>query len=150
VDDFCSFLDGQAAPAHLDWFDSARVSGRLDAPDGAVVGQQLVALERDRPDAVLAVTDLLAMVIISQLIAARLSVPDDVAVMGCDHDSAAWGGAIPLTSMSMEVEEMGAEPVRLLLDEIEHGKDGHDHRQVLLTPPPRRPGNHGWPTGDNR
>ena len=106
----------------------------LNATDGAMVGQQLVALGRDRPDAVLAVTDLLAMVIISQLMTARLNVPDDVAVMGCDHDSAAWGGAIPLTSVSMEGEEMGAEAVRLLLDEIEHGNDGHNHREVLLTP----------------
>jgi LacI family transcriptional regulator len=106
----------------------------LDAEDGAVIGQQLVDLGRDRPDAVLAVTDLLAMVIISELIAARLNVPDDIAVMGCDHDSAAWGGAIPLTSVSMEGEEMGAEAVRLLLDEIEHGRDEHQHREVLLTP----------------
>jgi LacI family transcriptional regulator len=106
----------------------------LDAQDGAVIGQRLVSLGPDRPDGVLAVTDLLAAVIISRLIAARLTVPDDVAVMGCDHDSAAWGGAIPLTSVSMEGEEMGAEAVRLLLDEIEHGNDGHDHREVLLTP----------------
>ena len=106
----------------------------LDAADGALVGQQLVALGSDRPDAVLAVTDLLAMVIISQLIAARVTIPDDVAVMGCDYDSAAWGGAIPLTSVSMEGEEMGAEAVRLLLDEIEHGNDGHDHHEVVLTP----------------
>ena len=106
----------------------------LDAPDGAVIGQQLVAMGRDRPDAVLAVTDLLAMAIISQLVAAGVGVPGDVAVMGCDHNSAAWGGAIPLTSVSMEGEEMGAEAVRLLLDEIEHGNEGHAHREVLLTP----------------
>ena len=49
---------------------------------GPSSGQQLVALGHDRPDAVLAVTDLLAMVIISELTAARLSVPGDVAVMG--------------------------------------------------------------------
>jgi LacI family transcriptional regulator len=54
--------------------------------------------------------------------------------MGCDHDSAAWGGAVPLTSVSMEGVEMGAEAVRLLQDEIEHGNDGHDHHEVLLTP----------------
>jgi LacI family transcriptional regulator len=105
----------------------------LDAEDGAVVGRQLVALGHDRPDAVLAVTDLLAMVIISELTAAGLSVPGDVAVMGCDHDSSAWGGAIPLTSVTMEGEEMGAEAVRLMLDEIEH-KEEHEHREVLLTP----------------
>jgi LacI family transcriptional regulator len=105
----------------------------LNAPEGAVVGQQLMALGHDRPDSVLAVTDLLAMAITSELVAAGVSVPGDVAVMGCDHNSAAWGGAIPLSSVSMEGEEMGAEAVRLLLDEIEYGSE-HDHREVLLTP----------------
>jgi LacI family transcriptional regulator len=31
-------------------------------------------------------------------------------------------------------EEMGAEAVLLLLDEIEHGNERHDHREVLLGP----------------
>ena len=44
----------------------------LGAQDGAVAGQRLVALGRDRPDAVLAVTDLLAMAIVNQFIAARV------------------------------------------------------------------------------
>ena len=44
----------------------------LDAPDGIVVGQQLMDLGHDRPDAVLAVTDLLAMAIINELVAAAV------------------------------------------------------------------------------
>ena len=43
--------------------------------------------------------------------------------MGCDHARRPGAGPIPLTSVSMEGEEMGGEAVRLLLDEIEHGKE---------------------------
>lgn len=104
----------------------------LEALDGAAIGHRLAERE-DRPDAVLAVTDLLGMAIISELVQARILVPQDVAVMGCDHNSAAWGGAIPLTSVSMCGEEMGAEGVRLLLEELALG-DEHVHRTVVLEP----------------
>jgi LacI family transcriptional regulator len=104
----------------------------LEAVDGAEAGRRLVD-RQDRPDAVLAVTDLLGMAIISELVTARIRVPQDVAVMGCDHNSAAWGGAIPLTSASMCGEEMGEEGVRLLLEELDLG-DAHVHRTVVLQP----------------
>jgi LacI family transcriptional regulator len=107
------------------------VSG-LEAPDGAEVGRRL-AERKDRPDAVLAVTDLLGMAIISELVTARIRVPQEVAVMGCDHNSAAWGGAIPLTSVSMCGEEIGQEGVRLLLEELDSGEE-HVHRTVVLEP----------------
>jgi LacI family transcriptional regulator len=107
----------------------------LDPPGGADAGRRLAAMPEDeRPDAVLAVTDLLAMAIINELTNAGIRVPEDVAVMGCDHNSAAWGGAIPLTSVAMQGEEMGRAAVDLLLGELrdEHGE--HVHRRVLLQP----------------
>lgn len=112
-------------------FEEIEVTG-LEAPEGAEIGRRLVERE-DRPDAVLAVTDLLGMAIISEFVAARVQVPSEVAVMGCDHNSAAWGGAIPLTSVSMCGEDMGAEGVRLLLEELDHDT-GHVHRTVVLEP----------------
>jgi LacI family transcriptional regulator len=112
-------------------FEELEVAG-LEAGDGADVGRRLVDRE-DRPDAVLAVTDLLGMAIISELVTAHIRVPQEVAVMGCDHNSAAWGGAIPLTSVSMCGEEIGEEGVRLLLEELEHGGE-HAHRTVVLEP----------------
>ncbi|WP_205631526.1 LacI family DNA-binding transcriptional regulator [Leifsonia xyli] len=107
----------------------------LDPPGGADAGRQLAAMPEDeRPDAVLAVTDLLAMAIINELTSAGIRVPEDVAVMGCDHNSAAWGGAIPLTSVAMQGEEMGRAAVDLLLGELRDEQDGHVHRRVLLAP----------------
>jgi LacI family transcriptional regulator len=106
----------------------------IESGGGAVAGRHVVDVPADRrPDAVLAVTDMLGMGAISTLIAGGLRVPDDVAVLGCDHNSAAWGGAIPLTSVSMQGEEMGEEAVRLLLEELERG-DAHSHRTIVLQP----------------
>lgn len=106
----------------------------LDAPDGATAGRRIIAQGRQRADAVLAVTDMLAMAVIGQLIGARLAVPGDVAVMGCDHNSSAWGGAIPLSSVRMRGEELGERAVQLLLEEIRLGPEAHVHQIVTLQP----------------
>jgi LacI family transcriptional regulator len=107
----------------------------LNPSGGAEAGRRL--LDRDpglRPDGVIAVTDLLGMAIIQVFNAAGVSVPGDVAVMGCDHNSAAWGGTIPLTSVRMRGLDMGAEGTRLLLEELAESPDEHVHRTVMLEP----------------
>lgn len=107
----------------------------LDPTGGTEAGKRLAAMPAEsRPDAVLAVTDLLAMSIINELTNNGVRVPEDVAVMGCDHNSAAWGGAIPLTSVAMQGEEMGRAAVDLLLAELRDGHEEHVHRRVLLQP----------------
>ena len=103
-------------------------------PHGRSAVEQLLALPaRRRPDAVVAVTDLLAASIVEELQRSGLSVPGDVAVMGCDHDARAWGGQIPLTTVRLEGEQMGAAAVRLLAAEVAEGA-GHEHRTVVVRP----------------
>lgn len=107
----------------------------LNPPSGSAAGAAFVAMPReDRPDAVLAVTDLLAMAIISEFRAAGIRVPEDVAVMGCDHNSVAWGGAVPLTSVTLRGQEMGAVAVDLMLAELREPPETHQHRTVVLEP----------------
>ena len=107
----------------------------LNPPSGSVAGAAFVeAPPRRRPDAVLAVTDLLAMAVISEFVAAGIRVPDDVAVMGCDHNSVAWGGAMPLTSVSMRGQELGEAGVDLLLGELAEPRATHRHRVIMLEP----------------
>lgn len=103
-------------------------------PGGATVAAHLAALPaHDRPDAVIAVTDLLGMAVIQELGRAGLAVPEDIAVMGCDHDTRAWGGAVPLTSVRMSGEEMGRAAVRLLVDEVTRAGE-HHHETVVVQP----------------
>ncbi|GLY29741.1 LacI family DNA-binding transcriptional regulator [Kineosporia sp. NBRC 101731] len=107
----------------------------LNPPSGTLAGAQLVATpRRRRPDAVLAVTDLLAMAVIGEFAAAGVRVPDDVAVMGCDHNSVAWGGVIPLTSVTMRGQELGEAGMKLLLEELAEPVETHRHRTITLEP----------------
>ncbi|MGO7983249.1 LacI family DNA-binding transcriptional regulator, partial [Rhizobium johnstonii] len=106
----------------------------LNPPGGTVIGAELVKLApSERPDAIVAVTDLLAMAIISEFMAAQLRVPEDIAVMGCDHNSGAWGGAMPLTSVTMRGREMGAVAIELLEREVREAGE-HAHQTVTLEP----------------
>ena len=106
----------------------------LESDAGAVAGRALAALPAaERPDAVVAVTDVLGMAVLNELVAAGISVPADVAVMGCDHNSSAWGSAVPLTSVTMEGGAMGEAAVGLLLDELTHSAH-HEHTTTTLEP----------------
>ncbi|WP_344095769.1 substrate-binding domain-containing protein [Microbacterium deminutum] len=66
----------------------------MEPADGIQVGRELAFRPTAvRLDHILAITDGLAMAIINEFTAAGIAVPDDVAVTGADHNSAAWGGA---------------------------------------------------------
>lgn len=105
----------------------------LNSAGGEAAGAQVAQMEAaERPDAVIAVTDMLGMAVIQQLESFGLEVPGDVAVMGCDYNVNAWGGAVPLTSIKMHGETMGSTAMALLLDEIRGGE--HRHRRIMLEP----------------
>lgn len=106
----------------------------VEAEHGVAAARRIIAQGRPRPDAVLAVTDMLGAALIRELIGAGFAVPADVAVMGCDHNSAAWGGAIPISSVTMRGEELGAHAVRLLLTEMANAPEAHAHEVVTLEP----------------
>lgn len=89
----------------------------------------------ERPDFVIALTDVLAAGCIDGIRRCGLDVPDDIAVMGCDGNPLAWGGSVPLTTIEPHGYEMGAAAIRILLDEIRQDADGQDratHAQVAI------------------
>jgi LacI family transcriptional regulator len=107
----------------------------LNPPGGTAAGEAIAARpQAERPDGVIAVTDLLGMAIIQVFNAHGIAVPEDIAVMGCDYNSAAWGGTIPLTSVRMRGFDMGLEAMRLLLDEVGTPPEEHEHKTVILEP----------------
>lgn len=108
-------------------------AGDIDPPGGTDAGARIARMPADeRPDGVLGVTDLLAMAVVTELRAAGLRVPEDIPVSGCDHNSVAWGGAVPLTSVTMHGAEMGAAAVGLMLDELADDPAEHVHRTVVI------------------
>lgn len=135
-------------PVHLRWLGVERsVSGSdvaasvdtrdtadLEPASGLDVAKEILAMPREaRPDGVIAVTDGLAAGIIEGLTAAGVDVPADIAVMGCDHNTSAWTGQLPLTTVAMRGREIGATAMQLLLEELDQSID-HEHRRVVLEP----------------
>ena len=92
--------------------------------------------ERQRPTAVFAANDLLAIGLLQGFVAAGLRVPDDVALIGYDDIEFAAFSAVPLSSVRQPRTEIGARAAALLIDEIREITDGvpHVHESVRLAP----------------
>lgn len=85
--------------------------------EGYLHTRELLAL-RDRPTAILAGCDVLAVGVLQALYEARLRVPDDLSVIGFD-DTLAMRLAPPLTSVAQPMAELGRQAVRLAVAAIE-------------------------------
>ncbi|MET9037378.1 LacI family DNA-binding transcriptional regulator [Streptomyces mirabilis] len=101
--------------------------------------QELLARPaRDRPTAVFAGADIVAMGVLEAVGEAGLTVPGDLSVAGYDNTTFAAFGPISLTSVDQAGREMGRNAVRLLLERIvDHGRPS---TKVILSPTlmPRR------------
>lgn len=86
------------------------------AEDGFKIGRELAARAREsRPQFVIALTDVLAAGVIDGITDVGLRVPHDILVAGCDGNPLAWGGAVPLTTLTSPGYEIGRKGVQLLL-----------------------------------
>ena len=104
-------------------------------PDGRRVAETILARPvGERPDAVLAGADLLALGLVQALsVDGRLRIPDDIAVIGYDNNRTAWDSLIPISTLDQAGEEMGRTAASLLLEEV-RGAEDHVHRSVRLQP----------------
>ncbi|MFB2580017.1 LacI family DNA-binding transcriptional regulator [Herbiconiux sp. P15] len=91
----------------------------MDVDSGRAGAERLLGRRAaERPDAIFAANDLIALGVLQALVRARLRVPDDVALIGYDDVFFAANAAIPLTSIRQPAHEMGETAARLLLTEI--------------------------------
>ena len=89
------------------------------ARDGYAVGYRLAKREAsERPDFLIALTDVLATGAIAGIQAAGLSVPHDIKVAGCDGNPLAWSGSVPLTTIAPPGYEIGRKGVQQLVKQI--------------------------------
>lgn len=96
--------------------------GRL-ARDGIAIADGIaVRPEGERPTFIIALTDSLATGLIAGFAAAGVSVPDQVAVAGCEGDPLAWTGSISQTTVVPSGYEVGRRGVQLLIEQIEVAK----------------------------
>ena len=90
-----------------------------------------VAAMRDRPTAVFAANDSMAIGALAALRDAGVRVPDEMAVAGFDDIPIARYMSPPLTSVRVQISEMGERAVHMLLRAIEE-KNQHEKQQETL------------------
>lgn len=105
---------------------------RLDVAAGRDAGARLLGLA-PRPTAVFCANDLLALGVLQALFAARVRVPEDIALVGYDDIEFAAAAAVPLTSVRQPAVAMGKLAAELLVAEASRDP-AHVHRQVVLQP----------------
>jgi len=99
-------------------------SQAMNAQAGRSVGERIAALPPgERPTAVFAANDLLAIGLLQAFLLAGLTVPGDLALIGYDDIQYASSAAVPLSSVRQPAFEMGRRAADLLIAEIESGGD---------------------------
>jgi LacI family transcriptional regulator len=96
----------------------------LDVPhliteDGLRVAEQIVAMApEDRPDAVFAANDMVAIGVLTQLMRHGIRVPEDIALVGFDDVDQAHQGVVPLTSVRQPGYAIGRAAGAALLEQL--------------------------------
>ncbi|MFV0451939.1 MAG: LacI family DNA-binding transcriptional regulator [Propioniciclava sp.] len=85
-----------------------------------------------RPTAVFAANDLLALGVLQAITAHGIPVPDAMAIVGYDDIAFAAGAAVPLTSVRQPRAEMGARAMQVVLAEAEEPDTPRE--QIVLQP----------------
>jgi LacI family transcriptional regulator len=106
--------------------------------EGGYLGTQQLLTRAQRPTAIFAGADIVAMGVLEALTEAGLSAPADISVAGYDNTNFAALGPISLTSVDQAGHHIGATAARLLLDRI--ADRGRPTAQVKISPTliPRR------------
>ena len=102
---------------------------------GRNVGQAIAKrAAADRPDAIFAANDLLAMGIVQAfMFNNEIAIPQDVALIGYDDIDFAEAAVVPLSSIRQPARLIGETAIELVLSEINEPQ-GHVHQQVTFQP----------------
>jgi LacI family transcriptional regulator len=109
----------------------------LDTDSGVAAASELLTLPpAERPTAVFAANDLLAIGVLQAFVTQGLRVPEDIAIIGYDDVSFAASAAVPLSSIRQPREALGRRAAELLFAEIEALNNGerHEHQAVRFNP----------------
>jgi LacI family transcriptional regulator len=110
---------------------------RLDAESGVRSAEELVAIPaRERPTAVLAANDLLAIGLLQGFVTSGVRVPEQMSLIGYDDIAFAAAAAVPLSSVRQPRYALGVRAAELLFAEIEalDNDAAHEHRQIQVVP----------------
>lgn len=114
-------------------FDNSLVrTSNLKMADGCRRMRELLEL-KDRPTAVFAYSDFLAIGILKAIKEAKLEIPEDIALVGYDDIEFSEFLEVPLTTVHQPKYRIGKEGAKILIDRIEN-KDSEGLYQIVLKP----------------
>lgn len=114
----------QGASVHVEFLDS----GAMDTAAGRWVTEELVKRPRsERPDALFATNDLVALGALQVLVRTGINVPDDMLLAGYDDIEFAASATIPVTSIRQPSAQMGQHAADLLQRAIEEPDSPVEH-----------------------
>lgn len=91
----------------------------LVTEEGLHMGERIVAMPPDeRPDAIFAANDMVALGVLTQLLRHGIRVPEDVALVGFDDVDQAHQGVVPLTTVRQPGYEIGRAAASALLQQL--------------------------------
>ncbi|MFA0851438.1 LacI family DNA-binding transcriptional regulator (plasmid) [Curtobacterium sp. WHRI 8282] len=134
----------QVADRHAGALAAAQAAGiRLEALpttslsvlEGRRIGEAIQARPAaERPDAVFAANDLLAVGLEQAFIMrGTIAVPEQIAIVGYDDIAFAESAVVPLTSVRQPAQDLGRRAIKLLTKQVEQGQD-IDLEHVEFTP----------------
>lgn len=117
-----------AAKEHEDVSVEYLDTGAMDIDSGRRAARELMSRSRsERPDAIFAANDLVALGALQELVRAGVTVPGDIALMGYDDIEFAASATIPITSVRQPAAEMGERAAGLLVSAIEDAAASVEH-----------------------
>jgi LacI family transcriptional regulator len=110
---------------------------RLDTGSGTVAAGELVALPAgERPTAIFAANDLLAIGLLQGFVTNGVSVPEEISLIGYDDIDFAAAAAVPLSSVRQPRHALGVRAAELLFAEIDSldNEAPHEHQHIEFAP----------------
>ncbi|MFM5905293.1 MAG: LacI family DNA-binding transcriptional regulator [Micrococcales bacterium] len=110
-------------------------SASMSVLAGREVGESIAKMPKsERPDAIFAANDLLAMGLVQAfMFNNEISIPAEIALIGYDDIDFAESAVVPLTSIRQPARLIGSTAIELVIDEIENQTD-HSHQQITFQP----------------
>lgn len=109
---------------------AAVVVGDFSQESGYAAGQQILRAS-ERPDAIFAANDMMAIGCLFALTEAGIRVPDEIAITGFDDIPIARFVTPPLTTVRVDITGLGSLAVERLVTAIEAKGEGHPSSEVV-------------------
>src|SRR5690606_30251193 len=105
----------------------------LNIEGGVAAAQRILGMPADdRPDAVFAPNDMVALGMMETLSIAGLRIPEDIAIVGYDDVAFAASARIPICSVRQPAEQLGAAAVDHIMEMLSDGPAAR--RRVAFVP----------------